>query len=215
MTVDNDKDNEEQEDDEGLVETPPTRKKCMTNNNLAPFTPTMPQVQKVAIQMMQLTSSDVLFDLGCGDGRLLVAAAQAVPGIHCVGVVLDPMYADRANMILRSLQNDICQRIHIREGDVLNDRILRGGGMTTAAGGKDFNFMEDATAVFLFLMPRGLETIRPLMEQVAWTRKEQGKPFRVISYIFTIKSWTAVQMDKSTKGDVGIYLYDQSSIDFG
>ena len=181
------------------------RDEPLAENNLAPFTPTMSQVQSISIAMMALTSNDVLFDLGCGDGRLLVSAAEATPGIRCVGIELDPVLVHRALQAVQSLSRDIAERIDIRHGDVLDLRTLNGGKLT---------FMDDATAIFLFLMPRGLKKITPLMEQLARKRKDQGKPFRVISYIFSIQPWKPVMVDKTTKGDVNIYLYELSSIPF-
>ena len=43
---------------------------------LAPFNPSMPYVVDAALAMLQLSGEDVLYDLGCGDGRVMVAAAQ-------------------------------------------------------------------------------------------------------------------------------------------
>ena len=179
-------------------------------NNLAPFTPTMPQVQKISIEMMKLESCDVLFDLGCGDGRMLVAAAEANPGIKCVGIELHPLFAERAMEAVKSLPPDVSDRIEIRKGDVLDSVVLDGGYSLKEDA---LSLMEDATAIFLFLMPRGLEKILPLMEMVAQRRKEQGKAFRVISYIFSMKTWNPVKVDRTTKGDVAIYLYNLSSLD--
>lgn len=182
----------------------------IAKNDLAPFTPTMPEVQKISIELMKLESCDVLFDLGCGDGRMLVAAAQASPGIQCVGIELNPVFAERAMQVVQSLPQDVSDRIEIRKGDVLNSVVLDGGYSLKEGA---LSLMEDATAIFLFLMPRGLERILPLMEEVAQRRKERGKAFRVISYIFSIKTWNPVKVDRTTKGDVAIYLYNLSSLD--
>ena len=65
-------------------------------DNLAPFNPTMPYVVETALAMLSLTAEDVLYDLGCGDGRVMIAAAQAVPGLRCIGVEYDLKYATRA-----------------------------------------------------------------------------------------------------------------------
>ena len=42
-----------------------------------------------ALRMLQVTSKDTLFDIGCGDGRVLVSAATTF-GCHCVGIDLNP-----------------------------------------------------------------------------------------------------------------------------
>jgi SAM-dependent methyltransferase len=57
--------------------------------DLAPFVPTPQAVLDRMIEMADIGSEDVLYDLGCGDGRIVVAAAKRY-GIRCVGVDVDP-----------------------------------------------------------------------------------------------------------------------------
>ena len=45
-----------------------------SNNRLAPYNPTHISAQGRALDLLQLTTNDVFFDLGCGDGRLILAA---------------------------------------------------------------------------------------------------------------------------------------------
>lgn len=55
----------------------------------APYLPTLsPQVQ-IAIQVSKLQSGQSLLELGCGDGKVLIAAAKK--GIYCVGYELNPL----------------------------------------------------------------------------------------------------------------------------
>lgn len=51
-------------------------------HKLAPFTPSGAGVLQLATELLQLTAGDVLVDLGCGDARMLVHAAQA-SGCRC------------------------------------------------------------------------------------------------------------------------------------
>jgi len=44
------------------------------NNRLAPYNPTHISAQGKALDLLQLTTNDIFFDLGCGDGRLILAA---------------------------------------------------------------------------------------------------------------------------------------------
>ena len=57
--------------------------------DLAPFVPTPQTILERMIDMAEIRNEDVLYDLGCGDGRIVVAAAKRY-GIHCVGVDVDP-----------------------------------------------------------------------------------------------------------------------------
>lgn len=65
----------------------------------------MKQNVGVACRMMTLTDcghKDCLFDLGCGDGRVLVAAAQR--GARAVGYELDSELVSRANAAISNAQ---------------------------------------------------------------------------------------------------------------
>ncbi len=54
-----------------------------------PYVPTKEPVLDEMLRMAQVKSGDVLYDLGCGDGRIVIAAAQRF-GIRGVGVDIDP-----------------------------------------------------------------------------------------------------------------------------
>ena len=60
--------------------------------SLAPWAPTEPRRRAIAFDACALSADDVLYDLGCGDGRVLVDAARA-RGCRCVGLELDAALA--------------------------------------------------------------------------------------------------------------------------
>ena len=80
----------------------------------------------------------MLFDLGCGDGRFLVAAASHTSGLRCVGIEIDPVYANRAHEAVSA--TDIGSCVEIREGDVMtlmdgiHDKDNENGHDTTGSG---------------------------------------------------------------------------------
>lgn len=57
----------------------------------APYVPTLKSQQKIAIDLLKLKPGQVFYDLGCGDGRLLKAAAQK--GVTVVGYEINPLLA--------------------------------------------------------------------------------------------------------------------------
>jgi SAM-dependent methyltransferase len=58
--------------------------------DLAPYIPTpMPIVERM-LELAEIQPGDILYDLGCGDGRILTTAAK-VYGICCVGIDIDPV----------------------------------------------------------------------------------------------------------------------------
>lgn len=56
--------------------------------SLAPFVPSPPEVIREMLKMAGLKEGETLYDLGCGDGRILIIAAQEF-GAYAVGVELD------------------------------------------------------------------------------------------------------------------------------
>jgi SAM-dependent methyltransferase len=54
-----------------------------------PYVPSKPEVVATMLRMAQVTKDDVLYDLGCGDGRIVITAAQLY-GTRGVGIDIDP-----------------------------------------------------------------------------------------------------------------------------
>ena len=57
--------------------------------SLAPYVPTPQPVVEKMLALAQVTADDVVYDLGCGDGRIVITAAREY-GAHAVGVDIDP-----------------------------------------------------------------------------------------------------------------------------
>jgi SAM-dependent methyltransferase len=62
---------------------------------LAPYVPTPPDVVERMLRLADVGPSDVVFDLGCGDGRVVIAAAGST-GAHGVGVDIEPYWVELA-----------------------------------------------------------------------------------------------------------------------
>jgi Mycolic acid cyclopropane synthetase len=209
------------------------------DHNLAPFNPSSDSAMGLVLDILNLKDDDVLFDLGCGDGRLLIRAIQQsnnnTNAVRCVGIEIDNVFATRAQeAIHQQLSREEQRRIEIRRQDLLE---MYGAAAATstsphgttnnnnvnakqheqphglvAVGGaadlcRDLSLLEDSTALYLYLLPRGLKKLRPLLEQIVARRKEQGKSFRVVAYTFQVVGWDPVVVNRSTKSGVPIYLY--------
>lgn len=72
-----------------------------------------------ALDLLQLTPSDTLADLGCGDGRVMIRAVRR-HGCRAVGIEIDSTMADCAR--LRVAKAGLSDRINIITGDALNFR---------------------------------------------------------------------------------------------
>jgi SAM-dependent methyltransferase len=61
-----------------------------------PFVPTPPEVVDEMLKMANLKPGDVLYDLGCGDGRIVIAAAKKY-GVKAIGIDIDPVRIKESN----------------------------------------------------------------------------------------------------------------------
>lgn len=60
------------------------------------------QAIELAFKAANLQPSDIVYDLGCGDGRVLIYAAKTV-GCKCIGYEYDKVFYDRA---IRNIKNE-------------------------------------------------------------------------------------------------------------
>jgi hypothetical protein len=86
---------------------------------VAPAAPFVPTPERVAAEMLRLagvTSADVVYDLGSGDGRLPILAAREF-GARAVGVEIDPALVQASRE--RALEAGVADRVTILWQDVL------------------------------------------------------------------------------------------------
>jgi tRNA/tmRNA/rRNA uracil-C5-methylase (TrmA/RlmC/RlmD family) len=70
------------------------------------FVPTRPAVAEAMLDMAKVTSSDVVYDLGCGDGQIVMAAAKR--GARVVGVDIDPVRVKEAQANVQKPASSRC-----------------------------------------------------------------------------------------------------------
>jgi SAM-dependent methyltransferase len=126
--------------------------------------PTPDDVVVAMLRLAAVNERDVVYDLGCGDGRIVVAAARDF-GARGVGIDIDPQ------RIRESLENakaaGVMNRVSFREEDLFEADI------------------REATVVTLFLWPHLNLKLKPRL-------LEQLKPgTRVVSYIHNMGDWQA------------------------
>ncbi len=117
------------------------------------------------LELAQVRSSDIVYDLGCGDGRIVIAAAKSY-GARGVGIDIDPVRIREARKNAR--QAGVESRIEFREQDLFRA-----------------NFRE-ATVVTLFLLPSINQRLFPQLQAL--------KPgTRIVSNTFEIGDWKPVR----------------------
>ena len=214
-------------------ETAPAVVRVKHEASIAPFNPTCDQAIETALTLLHLSEnseSEVLFDLGCGDARMLLYSAEQTPLLKCVGIDLDPIFVNRGREALKKLPESVQCRVDIREGDLLqimdeyNNNKLDQQKSTTAATTKEddksedadnilgrdcrkLSLFADATAIFLFLLPKGIQKIQALLDALVEKRRQEGRSLQVIAYMFSVREWEPELVDRSTKGEAPLYLY--------
>lgn len=147
--------------------------------SLAPWAPTEPRRRAVAFDACALSSSDVLYDLGCGDGRVLVDAAKA-RGCRCVGLELDDaLVRDARERVARENLEDL---ITVHEGDLtaLTAEALARGVLDSPA----------PTCAFAWLTGAGLRRLSPTLRR-AW---EIGD-FRIVTCVDALDACVDFERD--------------------
>ena len=81
----------------------------------APYIPTPEPVVSAMLDLAGVTAKDVVYDLGCGDGRIVITAART-RGARGVGVEIDVELVERAKVAAR--QAGVADRVRIERGDL-------------------------------------------------------------------------------------------------
>ena len=141
------------------------------HRSLAPFVPTPQDVVDRMLELADVTSDDVVYDLGCGDGRIVITAAQRF-GARGVGVDIDPQrIADsNANAARAGVQHLV--------------RFIEQDAMTVD--------VSEATVVTLYLLSSSNLKLRPRLT----SQLRQGA--RIVSHAFSMGDWEADQVERFT-----------------
>ena len=129
-----------------------------------PYVPTTPEAVEAMLKLGQVKKTDLLYDLGCGDGRIVIAAAKNF-GARGVGIDIDPQRIKEARENAKRAGVEDLVRFEL--GDLFEAKFA------------------DATVVTLFLLPRINLKLKPKL-------LEQLKPgTRVVSNTFDMGEWKA------------------------
>jgi cyclopropane fatty-acyl-phospholipid synthase-like methyltransferase len=154
------------------------------SQSLAPFIATPEDVVERMLTLAGVRRDDVVYDLGCGDGRIPIAAAKKY-GARGVGLDTDPRLISVARANARDAGVD--RLVDFRVEDVLQADVSA------------------ATVVTLYLLSSSNERLRPMLMR-------QLKPgARIVSHAFSMgRNWPADKVDQfvSARGDeVTLYLW--------
>ncbi len=145
----------------------------------APYVPMEKAVVNRILQMVKVGETDILYDLGSGDGRVVIAAAKA--GVkQAIGIEIDPIKV-------------FLSRLHLKLLGLNNARIIKG----------DFfaQNLKSTTIVISYLLPQALEKLEPKLQ------KELKPGTKIISVGFPYPHWQPKTIDPRGTRYGPIYLY--------
>jgi SAM-dependent methyltransferase len=148
-----------------------------------PYEPSPPDVVEAMLDLADVGPRDIVYDLGSGDGRIVIAAARR-GAARAVGIDIDPQRIAEANANAR--QAGLQDRVTFVQGDLF-----------------EANF-KDATVVTLFLWPGVNMKLRPQLLALA-------PGTRIVSHLHDLGDWrpdrTRVIRAKGENRERTLYLW--------
>jgi protein-L-isoaspartate O-methyltransferase len=133
---------------------------------LAPYYPTPQTIVSAMLDLAALKPGEKMFDLGSGDGRIVIMAAQRYRA-QAVGVELDDDLAAQSEEKIRRL--GLQDHAHIIHGDMLK---------------QDYS---SANVVTVYLLPESNLKVRPVLDP------QLKRGTRIVAHDFEIGGWTPVK----------------------
>jgi tRNA1(Val) A37 N6-methylase TrmN6 len=151
---------------------------------LAPYYPTPETIVDRMLQLSGLKAGEKMYDLGSGDGRIVILAAQKFHA-EAVGIELDK---DLFKLSLEKIRNLHLEKdAHIINGDLLKQNY------------------SSADVVTVYLLPGFIDKVQPLLDQ------QLKKGARVVAHDFEFKNWTPDKVENIADDGDGrshtLYLY--------
>jgi predicted RNA methylase len=121
------------------------------------------------LDLAEVTEHDVVYDLGSGDGRIVIAAAVKY-GARGVGIELDPTLIEQSEM--NAIEAGVTDRVRFLREDFYKTDI------------------REATVVTLYLFEEANAKLKPILEE------QLGPGTRIVTYKYEIPGWTPVKVGK-------------------
>jgi SAM-dependent methyltransferase len=143
---------------------------------LAPYVPTPQEVVDRMLELAQVTKNDVVYDLGCGDGRIPITAAKKY-GARGVGVDIDPERIAESNANAKIAGVEKLVSFRLQDAMAVD--------------------LSPATVVTLYLLSSSNMRLRPLLT------KQLRPGSRIVSHAFSMGDWQPEKVD-SFEDDTGM-----------
>jgi protein-L-isoaspartate O-methyltransferase len=141
----------------------PQKKNEILTKSLSWWWPSPPEVINKMFKLANLKAGEVVYDLGCGDGRIPI---QAAAKWDCTGVGVDFDENLCKQAVKRATRFGVSDKVEIRHGDALQ-----------------VNDIGKADVVSLYILDRGMKLMKPILEA------QLKKGARVVSHNYKFKGW--------------------------
>jgi hypothetical protein len=147
----------------------------------AAYSPSSKRVVRKMLEMAEVHPEDMVYDLGSGDGRIVIEAAINYQA-RSVGVEADPLRVAWSR--LKVMRMGLSSQVKIIWGNLFHQNLSH------------------ATVVTLFLWGRTNENLKEKLQE------ELTPGTRVVSYVWKFKGWEPVKIDK--KEQIYLYIIGES-----
>jgi precorrin-6B methylase 2 len=150
---------------------------------IVPYVPTPQEVVDRMLELAQVKKGDVVYDLGSGDGRIVVTAAKKY-GVKAIGFEIDPERIKESHENIKKA--GVGQLVEIRQQDIRTVDLSQ------------------ASVLTMYLLPEVNLMIRPNI----WKHMKPGS--RVVSHDFDMGDWKALKTEHIKDGsgwDHTLYLW--------
>ncbi len=130
---------------------------------LAPYYPTPDTIVQKMLELGALKPGEIMYDLGSGDGRIVIMAAQKFRA-RAVGIELDRDLCKISTDKIRKLKLE-------KDAQIVNGDLLK----------QDYS---SADLVTVYLLPGFIDKVQPLLDA------QLKKGARIVSHDFEFKNWT-------------------------
>ena len=153
------------------------------------------EVVERAIDLLEIDGAvDTVVDIGAGDGRFMVRCAERT-GANILGVEIDEERGAEAEAKIEAA--GVCDKCKLIIGNALDQDYAATGG----------------TAFFLYLIPRGLRIVLPILQAIA-------RPLRVVTYISPfpdeVQPVQVIKVKSAKHADSGVewplYVYELNGV---
>ncbi len=150
------------------------------------YVPTREPIVDAMLKLAKVNQSDVIYDLGCGDGRIVIAAAKDY-GAKGKGIDIDPKRIQEAK--LNAAKANVLDKVEFEVGDLFEADV------------------SEASVVTLYLLSTLNLKLRPIL-------LEQLKPgTRIVSHSFSMGDWEPEKTEIVDGATIYLWTIPEPTID--